>query len=153
MREVEVLVDRALDGRTGAAEIHVVEARVAAVVGEDAGVGLQVAAELHLEVAVRRLEEEAVLPAGQHLLLLELLVDDRLDGGLIDGAAAGFAAGAAVAGAAGLSSPCFSMIDSSRRMRSSSSARLGSRFVWPGAAPEEPRPRRSPARGRQGRVS
>src|SRR6185503_5204906 len=37
------------------------------------------AAQLEFEVAVRRLEIEAVLPAGEDLLLLELVLDDRLD--------------------------------------------------------------------------
>ena len=46
--------------------------------GKKRRVRLRVAAQLQLEVAARRLQEEAVLPAGEHLLLLEGLVDDVL---------------------------------------------------------------------------
>src|SRR4029453_14743908 len=80
---VEVLVDRALDDRPHAAEPDLVRPGVAALLREVAELRLQVAAELELEVAARRLEEEAVLPAGEDLLLAQLLLDDGLDGWLV----------------------------------------------------------------------
>src|SRR5262249_55393013 len=61
---VEVLVDRALDDRPHATKPDLVRSGVAALLRELAELRLQVAAELELEVTARRLEEEAILPAG-----------------------------------------------------------------------------------------
>jgi hypothetical protein len=67
-----------------AAHGELLHARVALLDREEAQVGLRVAAQLQLEVTRRRLQEEAVLPAGEHLLRLQLVVDDLCDLRLVE---------------------------------------------------------------------